>query len=127
MGAAEGAGDFPVAEPFLKAGLVEEVAAGEAVGLRVGVESGEADGAVLLRRTPEEGGEPLRRAPESELLGDGGVGVVVRQLPVVAGAVRVPDADDLEDGAEELLQYGDRDGRVNEDHGEHALGGCRHA
>lgn len=120
----EGACGVLVVEPLFQADLVEEMAAREPVHHRVRLEPGEADAAVggLLPPPPEGGAEPNRPAPAAEPLRQ-----AVRLLRLISRCVirrrrrRRAEAEELAEGAEELLQDGDGEGSVDEYESEHAL------
>lgn len=117
-----------IVEPRLQAGGVEKVSTREPVHHRLRVKAGEADPAVRGRGAtePQRGPEPHRAGLAAEPVGEAGLRRPrsgERRLWPRRGA----EAEEVEGGAEELLQDGDGDGGVDENESEHALGWGRQA
>lgn len=118
-----------VVEPRLQAGSVEEVSAGEPVHHGLRLEPGETDTAVHepigLRTPPPQGrAERDRPGPAAESVGDAGLGPPLGRR---RRRRRHAEAEEVEYGAEELLEDGNGDSGVDENEGEHALGWGRQA
>jgi hypothetical protein len=129
--AAQRAGGVVVVEPGLKAGAVEEVAAGEPVHHGLRLEAGKAHPAVRGAaappepRRPEPAPEPVREAGTrgGRRRGDRRELVLLALLP----RVRHGQAQEHQRGAHQARHDGDRHRRVVQDVGQQAVLGRRHA
>lgn len=113
-----------VVKPRLQAGSVEEVPAGEPVHNGLRLEPGETDPAVrgpIGRCTPPPQGraERDRPGPAAESVGEAGLGHPLGRRR--RRRRRHAESEEVEYGAEELLEDGNGDSGVDKNEGEHAL------